>query len=42
VRRKLADVLAEIGECSELASTVEKVSRDMRKSQLRPVRSDLV
>lgn len=38
VRRKLADVLAEIGECSELAGTVEKVSRDMRKSRMRPVK----
>lgn len=38
VRRKLTDVLAEIGECSELAGTVEKVSRDMRKSRMRPAR----
>jgi predicted CopG family antitoxin len=38
VRRKLADVLAEIGDCSELADSVEKVSRDMRKSRMRPVK----
>ena len=29
VKRKLADVLAEIGDCSSLADSVEKVSHDM-------------
>ncbi len=38
VRRKLDEVLAEIGECTDLAGTVEKVSRDMRKSRMRPVK----
>ena len=38
VKRKLADVLAEIGDCSDLADSVENVSRDMRKSRMRPVR----
>jgi predicted CopG family antitoxin len=38
VRRKLADVLAEIGECSELAGTAENVSWDMRKNRRRPVK----
>ncbi len=38
VRKKLADVLAEIGNCTELADSVEKVSKDMRKSRMRPAR----
>jgi len=38
VKRKLADVLAELGDCSELANSVEKVSKDMRKSRMRAVR----
>lgn len=38
VRRKLADVLAEIGNCTELADSVEAVSKDMRKSRMRAVR----
>lgn len=38
VRRKLADVLDEIGNCTELADSVEKVSRDMRKDRLRAVK----
>jgi len=38
VKRKLADVLAELGDCSELADSVEKVSKDMRKSRMRAVR----
>ena len=37
-RRKLADVLAAIGDCSDLADSVEKTSRDMRKSRMRQVR----
>ncbi len=38
VRRKLADVLAGIGDCTELAVSVEKVSRDMRKGRMKTVR----
>jgi predicted CopG family antitoxin len=38
VRRKLADVLAEIGNCSDLTGSVEKVSRDMRKSRMKTVK----
>ena len=34
VKRKLADVLAEIGDCSDFADSVEKVSKDMRKSRM--------
>ncbi len=34
VKRKLADVLAELGDCSELADSVENVSKDMRKSRI--------
>ena len=36
VRRKLTDVLAEIGDCTDLAGSVERVSRDMRKTQTSP------
>lgn len=35
VKRKLADVLAEIGNCTDLADSVEKTSRAMRKSRMR-------
>jgi len=38
VRRKLADVLADIGNCTELAGSVETVSRDMRKGRMKAVR----
>jgi len=38
VKRKLADVLAEIGNCTDLADSVEKSSRAMRKSQMRPAK----
>jgi predicted CopG family antitoxin len=38
VKRKLADVLAELGDCSDLADATEKVSKNMRKSRMRPVR----
>ncbi len=37
VKRKLSDVLAEIGESTDLADSVEKVSKEMRKSRLRKV-----
>jgi predicted CopG family antitoxin len=38
VKRKLSDVLAELGDCSELADSIEKVSREMRKSRMREVK----
>lgn len=38
VKRKLSEVLAELGDCSELADSVEKVSREMRKSSMHKVR----
>lgn len=38
VKRKLSDVLAEIGDCSDLADAVENASKNMRKSRMRPVR----
>lgn len=38
VKRKLADVLAGLGDCSDLADSIEAVSRDMRKSSMRKVR----
>ena len=38
VKRKLSDVLAELGDCSELADSVEKGSREMRKSRMREVK----
>jgi predicted CopG family antitoxin len=36
-RKKLSEVLKEIGDCTELADSVEKVSREMRKAKLRKV-----
>ena len=38
VKRKLSDVLAELGDCSELADRVEKVSREMRKGRMHEVK----
>ena len=38
VKRKLAEVLAEIGNCTELADSVKKASRGMRKSRMRPAK----
>jgi len=38
VRRKLSDVLEELGDCSSLADTIGKVSREMRKTKMRNVR----
>jgi predicted CopG family antitoxin len=37
VRRKLSDVLAELGDSEDLADTIEKVSREMRKGRMREV-----
>jgi predicted CopG family antitoxin len=38
VKRKLSDVLAELGDCNGLADSVETVSREMRNAKLRKVR----
>ena len=38
VRRKLSDVLAELGDCSDLADSIETVSREMRKGRMREVK----
>ena len=38
VKRKLSEVLAELGDCSELADSVETVSQEMRKSSMHNVR----
>ena len=38
VKRKISEVLAELGDCSELADSVEKVSQEMRKSSMHKVR----
>jgi predicted CopG family antitoxin len=38
VKRKLSDVLAELGDCNSLADSVETISRGMRKSKLHEVR----
>jgi predicted CopG family antitoxin len=37
VRRKLSDVLAELGDSADLADTIEKVSQEMRKGRMREV-----
>jgi len=37
VKRRLSEVLAELGDCTELADSVEDVSRKMRKAKLRTV-----
>jgi len=38
VKRKLSDVLAELGDCSELADRVEIVSKEMRKGGMHEVK----
>lgn len=38
VKRKLSDVLTELGDCTDLANNIEKVSLEMRKGQMREVR----
>ena len=35
VKRKLSDVLAELGDCTLLADSTETVSRDLRKAKMR-------
>jgi predicted CopG family antitoxin len=37
VKRKLSDVLGELGDCTGLADSVETVSREMRKEKLHKV-----
>ena len=39
-KRKLSEVLAEIGSTPELADAIEKASRDMRKAKMREVDFD--
>lgn len=36
-KRTLSEVLEEIGDCSDLAASVEKASKEIRKSRLRDV-----
>lgn len=38
VRRKLSDVLVELGDCTTLADSVETISHGIRKSKMREVR----
>ncbi len=38
VKRNLSEVLAELGDCTDLANTIESVSREMRKGRKREVR----
>jgi predicted CopG family antitoxin len=38
VKRKLSEVLDDLGDCSDLADNVENVSREMRKSRMHKVR----
>jgi len=33
VKRNLSEVLAELGDCTDLANTIESVSREMRKGK---------
>jgi len=37
VRRKLSDVLEELGDCSDLAENVSRVSREMRKTKIQSI-----
>ncbi|MDD1695151.1 MAG: antitoxin [Methanoregula sp.] len=37
-RRKLSDVLVELGDCTDLAVCIRSVSQDLRKAKLRNVR----
>lgn len=39
-KRKLSEVLAEIGSNTELADAIERASRDMRKAEMREVDLD--
>lgn len=39
VRCKLSEVLAELGDCTDLADNIEKVSRAMRKGRMREFKS---
>ena len=37
-KRKLSEVLAEIGNCDDLADSIEEVSEAMRKSKMKEVK----
>lgn len=37
-RRTLSEVMSELGDCSELADSIEMASREIRKSRFREVR----
>jgi len=37
-RRKLSDVLEELGDCTDLAESFSRVSREMRKTKMRTIR----
>ncbi|UUX93712.1 antitoxin VapB family protein [Methanoplanus endosymbiosus] len=37
-KRKLSDVLNEIGNCNDLADSIEKVSKEMRREKMREVK----
>lgn len=37
-KRKLSEVLAEIGNCDDLADSIEEVSEGMRKSKMKEVK----
>jgi len=39
-RRKLSDVLEKLRDCRSLADTIERVSRNMRKTKMRNVRNN--
>ncbi|ABS55502.1 conserved hypothetical protein [Methanoregula boonei 6A8] len=38
IRRKLSDVLEELGDCTAFADTIGRVSKEMRKTKIRNVR----
>ena len=38
VKRNLSEVLAELGDCNDLANNIEMVSREMRKGRMREVK----
>jgi predicted CopG family antitoxin len=38
VRRKLSDVLEELGDCTDLTESISRVSREMRKTKIRTIR----
>ena len=38
VKRNLSEVLAELGDCTDLTNNIESVSREMRKGRMREVK----